>query len=303
MPKLSNLTVLRALGHESRLRLVDALLAGPLSVEDLAERLDLAPSTVSHHLKKLQGAGLAQRKRDQYYAIYSLTDGWLDWTVRQLVSTAQLDRDAQADRQEAKDRKVVDRFFENGRLTKIPRQKKKRDLVLDVFAAKFEPGREYAEMEVNELIRAHFEDHCQIRRQLVDRGTLLREKGRYRLHQTTETEDEMSRRKELIDRYKRQPRVGGVYRVTHTPSGRSLWGTSVNAQSRLNRHQVQLRIGSHPEAAMQADWAADGLDAFAFEIVESVEEQFEPGFSLVDEVESLALLWAERVDAPMDVYQ
>jgi ArsR family transcriptional regulator, arsenate/arsenite/antimonite-responsive transcriptional repressor len=301
----NNLLVLRALAHESRLRIVDALLPGPLSVEDLAQRLDLAASTVSHHLKTLLAARLVVRKRDQYYAFFSIAEGWLDRPLRDLVSTTSVDKQAQIDRQLAGDVKILTRFFENGRLRVMPRQKKKRDLVLDFFAAGFEPDRTYAEREVNEVIRRHHDDHCSIRRYLVDRGTLDRSGGQYQLKTGLDThkhQENMSRRKQLIESYKRKPRVAGVYRISHT-SGRSLWGTSINVQARLNRHRAQLGMGSHESPGLQADWAAGRVEDFTMEVLDSVEDSQEPGFVLADELEALAELWADRLDpAQLDVY-
>ena len=301
----SNLIVLKALAHESRLRLVDALLSGPLSVEDLAGRLNLAPSTVSHHLKKLEAAGIAQCARDQYYAIYSLTDDCLDRSLRELVSTAPLDRQAQTDRQTARDALVLSRFFERGQLRQMPRQKKKRDLVLDFFAAGFEPGRTYAEREVDEVIRRHYDDHCTVRRHLVDRGTFTRHNGQYRLHPDLgeqEHRENMSRRNQLINDYRQKPRVAGIYRITHTASGRSLWGRSVNVRGRLNRHRAELGMGTHPVAGLQTDWTQGLSAALEMEVLDSVEERFEPDFVLADELAVMAQLWAERLPHPEETY-
>ncbi len=304
MATQKTLTVLNALAHDSRLRVVDALLPGPLSVEDLAQRLDLAASTVSHHLKALQSADLVSRRRDQYYALYSLTEGWLDRPLRDFVSISDADKQAQSDRQLAADTKVLRRFFERGQLRAMPRQKKKRDLVLDFFAAAFEPGRTYAEREVNEAIRRHYDDHCAVRRYLVDRGTLERSAGQYRLRENLDVHrhrENMSRRKHLLDTYRQTPQVAGVYRITHRPSGRSLWGASINVQARLNRHRAQLGMGSHESAALQADWVAGQPDEFDMEVLDSVEDSAEPGFVLREELDALTELWADRL-APIDTY-
>ena len=48
----------KALADESRLRILNALAAGPLSLGQLAERLGLAKSTVVHHIRVLRTAGL-----------------------------------------------------------------------------------------------------------------------------------------------------------------------------------------------------------------------------------------------------
>jgi DNA-binding transcriptional ArsR family regulator len=52
-----------ALGDEDRLRIVLLLRNGPLNVSKIAQETGLAPSTASHHLKILEGAGLVQVQR------------------------------------------------------------------------------------------------------------------------------------------------------------------------------------------------------------------------------------------------
>ena len=46
------------------------------------------------------------------------------------------------------------RFIKDGRLVIVPTKRSKLRLVLDHIAQDFEPGRKYAEPEVNEVLRA-----------------------------------------------------------------------------------------------------------------------------------------------------
>ena len=61
----------------------------------------------------------------------------------------------------------------------LPSQLKKRKVLLDLLIEDFEPGRSYTEQEVNFKILDHYDDYCTVRRELVDFGLLIREKGRY----------------------------------------------------------------------------------------------------------------------------
>ena len=54
----------RALGDETRLRLLEHLTAGERTVADLMEATGLGQSLVSHHLRTLRGAGLVTTRRD-----------------------------------------------------------------------------------------------------------------------------------------------------------------------------------------------------------------------------------------------
>ena len=59
--QLDDVRALAALGHPDRVRLLDALaVAGTASTSALAEALDLATGSISHHLKVLTEAGLVR---------------------------------------------------------------------------------------------------------------------------------------------------------------------------------------------------------------------------------------------------
>lgn len=63
---------LKALADPNRLRLVEALFAGPCSVSTLSELTGEPIVNVSHNLKVLRNAGLVETKRDGKFIIYSL---------------------------------------------------------------------------------------------------------------------------------------------------------------------------------------------------------------------------------------
>src|SRR3954471_14429245 len=54
----------RALGDETRLRLMEQLGDGERNVAELMERMELGQSLVSHHLRALREAGLVRDRRD-----------------------------------------------------------------------------------------------------------------------------------------------------------------------------------------------------------------------------------------------
>lgn len=63
---------LKALSEPLRLRIVDLLRQGELTVGDIAESLETELVTVSHHLKILKNAGLLELKRDGRFHVYRL---------------------------------------------------------------------------------------------------------------------------------------------------------------------------------------------------------------------------------------
>jgi hypothetical protein len=71
-------------------------------------------------------------------------------------------------------------YFRSGRLETIPAGRDRRQALLVHVAQEFEPGREYAEDEVNRILQAVHSDHATLRRYLVDAGVLRRDRGVYR---------------------------------------------------------------------------------------------------------------------------
>ena len=65
---------------------------------------------------------------------------------------------------------------ESQQVTRWPKDKEQRTLVLEYLYTKFEPTRTYHEQEVNELLKQWhtFLDWPMLRRELVDRGYLRR---------------------------------------------------------------------------------------------------------------------------------
>lgn len=64
----------RLLGDPTRLRVLIAILHEPVSVSDIATRVNASPSLVSHHLRLLRGARLARGRRRQKQVLYEVAD-------------------------------------------------------------------------------------------------------------------------------------------------------------------------------------------------------------------------------------
>ncbi len=76
-------------------------------------------------------------------------------------------------------RKVLNAFVKEGRLTSIPTAAAKRDVVLDWLAQEFEPGQRYTEAMVNLILGQRHPDTAALRRYMVDADFLTRESGMY----------------------------------------------------------------------------------------------------------------------------
>lgn len=76
-------------------------------------------------------------------------------------------------------KKVIDAFFEYGKLKIIPAQRKKEKICLEEIAKSFEPGKKYSEREINICIADYNDDFCTIRCDMISEGILEREGATY----------------------------------------------------------------------------------------------------------------------------
>ena len=164
--------IFKALGDESRLAILRILLENESYVELLASRLGLTSATVSFHLKKLEGADLVSCRRTQFYRIYSVNREIFDQSLASLIG-----RTPEPDDDSAYRKAVIDAFFENGRLIRMPSQRKKREIVLRRILEPLEDGQEYGEKEFDAHIRGYTEDYCTVRREMIAFGLIERRKN------------------------------------------------------------------------------------------------------------------------------
>ena len=171
----------KCLADKSRLQILRSLLHEDMYVERLAERLDLTPATISFHMKKLEDAGAVRSYKDQYYTMFAINREVFRGSVMELIRAASDGEDEQARRDAAYRQKVIDSFFEYGRLKAIPAQRKKERICLEEMAKSFEAGRVYEESEVNEILLRFHEDYCTIRRDMISEKLMERDGNQYRI--------------------------------------------------------------------------------------------------------------------------
>jgi GNAT superfamily N-acetyltransferase len=173
------LRYLKLLADETRLRLLGLVAQRERSVGELAEILGLREPTISHHLSKLSAAGLVEVRPEGTLRMYRLNGEALQGISRELFAPERVVSFAGSADADAWERRVLGTFLEEGRLTKIPDTRKKRDVVLRWLATRFEEGRRYPEREVNRLIQRHHPDSATLRRELIGARLMRRENGIY----------------------------------------------------------------------------------------------------------------------------
>ena len=165
----------KALADPARLRILGLLAERAHAGHELADRLALTPPTISHHMRRLVAARLVDVVPDAQSRIYSLRTA----AIRE-ISGSVLSNQAPQPASEEEDA-VLRAFFDGPRLRQIPASRKKRVIVLRRLLERFAPGRSYPESEVNELLREAHEDVATLRRELVDYGFMVRDRGIYRI--------------------------------------------------------------------------------------------------------------------------
>ena len=179
MTQENALKLFKCLSDASRLRIIQSLNQGEMYTELLAERLELTPSTVSFHMKRLEDTGLVISRKEQYYTVYSLNREVLEETLYDLAVSQPEQIDEQQKREDAYRQKVLKAFYDYGKLRAIPVQRKKKLICYELIAERFELGRVYEEKEVNEIISPIYADYCTIRRDMISEGIFQRDGIRY----------------------------------------------------------------------------------------------------------------------------
>lgn len=101
--------MLRAVGDESRLRLLELLRHGELCVTEIAAVTGEGMSTISQRLRVLRGEGLVSGRREGKHVYYSLADGHVEDLILNVLSHASHDAPAGEDQRYKDDEKGTER--------------------------------------------------------------------------------------------------------------------------------------------------------------------------------------------------
>jgi hypothetical protein len=185
-----------------------------------------------------------------------------------------------------------------GPLATVPRRQKKREALLEAAGGALEPGRQYREAEINELLGAFCADFAALRRALVGSGVLRREPdgSRYWLAEIELMENGEMDRKALKQQYLQMRRPMGVFQLRNQVNGRILVESSLNLDARRHRFEYEVEHGSvSHNKALQEDWARDGGANFVFEILEQLKPHDDPQHDYRFELAELEKAWLEKL--------
>ena len=179
MTETEAIRLFKCLSDKSRLQILKSLAIEDMYVERLAERLGITAPTVSFHLKKLADAGAVTSYKSQYYMMYSLKKEVFETSILDILSEASDEAALQAQRDAEYRQKVLDSFFEYGKLKLIPAQRKKERIILEQIVQAFAFDRIYSEREVNIILADFYDDFCTLRRDLISEALMARDARGY----------------------------------------------------------------------------------------------------------------------------
>jgi len=167
-----SIQILKALSDSSRLMILNSLMEESQCVEELANRMNLAASTVSFHLKKLEQAELVRRTKEQYYVIFRVNEQIFSLTLQEIISFRNNEKPLQQKRLENYRQTVLDTFFKKNKLIRFPSQQKKQRIVLEEISGFFERGSDYTEDNVNQILSGITAEPQRIRLALLKENLL-----------------------------------------------------------------------------------------------------------------------------------
>ena len=91
----------KLMGDPSRLAILMLCLNGPVAVGDIAGKLTLSPSLVSHHLRLLRGARLVRSERRGKQVFYEAEDHHIRCVVADMMEHAAEEAGVEIDRSAA----------------------------------------------------------------------------------------------------------------------------------------------------------------------------------------------------------
>ena len=103
-------------------------------------------------------------------------------------------------------------------------------------------------------------------------------------------------RKTAIAAYKERNPAYGVFAVICSATGEAWVGCSRHVDTQQNGLWFALRFGTSPHASLQAAWRRHGEQAFRFEELERLREDF-PEIARLDELKKRQALWRSRLQA------
>ncbi|UOQ49901.1 GIY-YIG nuclease family protein [Gracilibacillus caseinilyticus] len=105
----------------------------------------------------------------------------------------------------------------------------------------------------------------------------------------------MDRKKELKQQYKDSPIDGGIYQVKNTINQKIMIVSTQDFKT-MNGLKFMLNTNSYmPNKLLQQEWNEYGMDAFTINILERLDKEDRPFFTVKEELAKLEEKWLEKL--------
>lgn len=102
-------------------------------------------------------------------------------------------------------------------------------------------------------------------------------------------------RRAAAEAFKTRRRLGGVYCIKNTATGKQLIAGSSDLRGSENRFRFAQMTGSCVEYTLQNDWKQYGAQAFTFEALETLEQNEDQELAAFrEDLAMLLALWLQR---------
>jgi hypothetical protein len=105
------------------------------------------------------------------------------------------------------------------------------------------------------------------------------------------------RKRDLVRQYKERRKRRGVFAVRCKATS-DLWvSASHDLDAQQNGTWFALRLGSHPNRALQAVWNEHGEAEFSYEVLAQLSEEDRSEYALKADLKALEAIWREELGA------
>ena len=104
-----------------------------------------------------------------------------------------------------------------------------------------------------------------------------------------------NKRSDLKRDYKENPPLAGIFKITNKANGKIYIDKGLNVSGIMNRHEFQLKNGSHKNTQLQKDWRGLGAENFTFEVIDRLKPPEDPAVDINSELADLESVWLEEL--------
>ena len=104
-------------------------------------------------------------------------------------------------------------------------------------------------------------------------------------------------KKDMSAAYKEKKKIGGIYAVRNSVTGKALLGAAPDMAGFRNRFSFSQATDSCVHPKLEADWKKFGGTAFVLEVLETLEKKNDQtDREFADDIAVLKDLWLEKID-------